>query len=54
MQMVGKWRGGFDWTKANSTIAVPTGAKEMIIRLGLNGATGRLDLDDLVLTTVKR
>jgi protein-L-isoaspartate(D-aspartate) O-methyltransferase len=52
--VVGKWRGTFDWQLARSNIPVPPNAKEFIIRIGLNGATGQLDLDDLKLTTVKR
>jgi protein-L-isoaspartate(D-aspartate) O-methyltransferase len=54
MQQVGKWQGGFGWTQATSGISVPPAAKEMIIRIGLNGATGQLDLDDLKLETLKR
>lgn len=53
-QMVGRWRGGFDWTKATSTMDVPAAAREMIIRIGLNKATGRLDLDQLELTAIPR
>jgi protein-L-isoaspartate(D-aspartate) O-methyltransferase len=53
-QLVGKWRGGFGWTQARSTILVPATAKEMIIRIGLNGAAGQLDFDDLQMATVKR
>ena len=52
--VLGKWRGGFDWTNARSTVVVPPAAKEMILRIGLNGAIGRLDMDDMKLTTVKR
>lgn len=52
--VVGKWRGSFGWQNARSTIPVPSGAKEMIIRIGLNGATGQLDLDDIKMITVKR
>lgn len=52
--VVGKWRGSFDWQLARSNIPVPQNAKEFIIRIGLNGATGQLDVDDVRLTTVKR
>ena len=52
--VLGKWRGGFEWTNARSTVVVPSAAKEMILRIGLNGAVGRLDIDDMKLTTVKR
>ncbi len=53
-KVLGKWRGGFDWQNARSTVPVPPGAKEMIIRIGLNGATGQLDLDGMKISTIKR
>ncbi len=52
--MLGKWRGSFGWQNARSTVIVPPNAKELIIRIGLNGAQGQLDLDDLQMTPVKR
>ena len=52
--VLGKWRGSFGWQNAKSTVIVPSNAKELIIRIGLNGAQGQLDLDDLQMTTVKR
>lgn len=52
--VLGKWRGSFDWQNAKSTVVVPPNAKELIIRIGLNGAQGQLDLDDLQMTAVKR
>jgi len=52
--VLGKWRGSFGWQNANSTVIVPSNAKELIIRIGLNGAQGQLDLDDLQMTAVKR
>ena len=51
---VGKWRGSLDWTDARSVIPVPPNAKEMILRIGLNGASGQLDLDDIRMTTIRR
>ncbi|MCA9063695.1 MAG: protein-L-isoaspartate(D-aspartate) O-methyltransferase [Planctomycetaceae bacterium] len=51
---VGRWRGSLDWHQAHSTIQVPPQAKEMIIRLGLNGATGQLDFDDLQMVLIPR
>ena len=53
-KVMGKWRGSFDWQNARSTVPVPPGAKEMIIRIGLNGATGQLDIDDLKLSIIRR
>lgn len=52
--VLGKWRGSFGWQNAKSTVIVPPNAKEMIIRIGLNGAQGQLDLDDLQMSWVKR
>jgi protein-L-isoaspartate(D-aspartate) O-methyltransferase len=52
--VLGKWRGSFGWQNAKSTVIVPSNAKELIIRIGLNGAQGQLDLDDLQMTAVKR
>ncbi len=52
--MLGKWRGSFGWQNAKSTVIVPPNAKEMIIRIGLNGAQGQLDLDDMQLFAVRR
>ncbi len=52
--VLGKWRGSFDWQNARSTVPVPANAKEMIIRIGLNGATGQLDLDGMKIQTIKR
>ncbi|MFM7056954.1 MAG: protein-L-isoaspartate(D-aspartate) O-methyltransferase [Planctomycetota bacterium] len=51
---VGKWRGSLDWQDARSVIPVPPNAKEMIIRLGLNEASGQLDLDDIRMLPVRR
>lgn len=52
--VLGKWRGSFDWQNARSTVPVPANAKEMIIRIGLNGATGQLDLDGMKIMSIKR
>jgi protein-L-isoaspartate(D-aspartate) O-methyltransferase len=52
--VLGKWRGSFGWQNAKSTVIVPPNAKELIIRIGLNGAQGQLDLDELQMTAVKR
>lgn len=52
--VLGKWRGSFGWQNARSTVIVPPNASELIIRIGLNGAVGQLDLDDLQMTAVKR
>ncbi|MEZ6039241.1 MAG: protein-L-isoaspartate(D-aspartate) O-methyltransferase [Planctomycetaceae bacterium] len=51
---VGKWRGSLNWQLARSNFAVPKNAREMIIRIGLNGATGTLDFDDMKLIPIRR
>jgi protein-L-isoaspartate(D-aspartate) O-methyltransferase len=46
-QVVGPWLRDTDWELVGSTISVPKEAREAIIRIGLNGAMGRLDIDDI-------
>ena len=48
---VGPWIGTTDdWRSVSKTITVPPKSREMIIRIGLNGGTGKLWLDDVQLT----
>ncbi|BBO34916.1 protein-L-isoaspartate(D-aspartate) O-methyltransferase [Lacipirellula parvula] len=49
---LGPWKGTFGWRREERMVRVPLAAREAIIRIGLNGATGRLDLDDLELRAV--
>jgi protein-L-isoaspartate(D-aspartate) O-methyltransferase len=42
------------WTAVSGQLAVPRGAQEMIVQVGLNGATGTLSLDDVQLAPVER
>ncbi|WP_010584875.1 protein-L-isoaspartate(D-aspartate) O-methyltransferase [Schlesneria paludicola] len=44
---IGPWEGTRDWDVISKTITVPQKAREMIVRIGLNGATGKLWVDDL-------
>ncbi len=46
---LGPWSGTFDWKEASEPFRVPLATREAIVRIGLAGATGRLDLDDLQL-----
>lgn len=46
-QIAHQWRGTSNWQQYRRRIAVPPTAREMIVRIGLNGAVGTLDLDDL-------
>ena len=50
----GPWQGTSDWKTDVKTIPVPIKAREMIVRIGLNGATGKLWLDDLSITPKPR
>ena len=52
--VIGRWRGTLDWQDVRSTVPVPAGAREMIFRIGLNGAMGQLDLDDVRIEAVPR
>ena len=51
---LGPWRGTFDWKQVRKQIRVPVDAREAIIAVGLLGATGRLDVDDVQLKPVQR
>lgn len=51
---LGPWTGDNDWSVATKTIVVPAKARELIIRIGLNGATGKLWLDELSMTPKNR
>jgi protein-L-isoaspartate(D-aspartate) O-methyltransferase len=49
---LGPWSGTFAWKEASGQFRVPLATREAIVRLGLGGATGRLDIDDLQLRAV--
>ncbi len=49
-----RWVGTFDWRNEKGTVRVPETAREAIIRLGLSGATGRLDVDAITMTVQPR
>lgn len=51
---IGSWFDTADWTTVTKSVAVPNKAREVIVRVGLNGATGELDVDDVSLTPVPR
>lgn len=52
--VVGPWQGTFDWKRASKLIHIPPKAREAIVRIGLNGATGVLSLDDIEIKPVPR
>ncbi len=54
VQTVARWSGTFSWQQVRRRIVIPKQAREMIIRIGLNGALGTLDLDHLSLAVRRR
>lgn len=52
--IIGPWFDTAEWTTISKTIPVPMQAREMILRVGLNGATGVLAVDDVQFTTQSR
>ena len=47
LEILGPWQGSFDWKKRALTIYPPAKAREAILRIALNGATGELSIDDV-------
>lgn len=55
VERIGPWLGtSGDWRTASRTIAVPVKTRELIIRVGLNGATGQLWVDGIKMSYHKR
>lgn len=46
-QRLGTWKGTRDWHEFKARLPVPNKAREAILRVGLFGATGRLSVDDV-------
>ncbi|MFO0423092.1 MAG: protein-L-isoaspartate(D-aspartate) O-methyltransferase, partial [Planctomycetia bacterium] len=44
---IGPWVGTFAWKPVSGSLPVPTWAREGILQVGLRGATGRLEVDEL-------
>jgi protein-L-isoaspartate(D-aspartate) O-methyltransferase len=53
-KVLGPWRGTFDWQKETRRVEVPQKAREAILRIGLQGATGEIDFDGFEMTSVKK
>jgi protein-L-isoaspartate(D-aspartate) O-methyltransferase len=53
-QLVGPWQGTTRWKTDLKYIPVPLKAREMIVRVGLNGGTGELWVDDIQMTPQPR
>jgi protein-L-isoaspartate(D-aspartate) O-methyltransferase len=53
-KFLGPWVGTFGWRRVAGTFDVPRQAKVSLLRIGLNGGTGSLSVDDVQLTPVPR
>ncbi len=51
---IGPWSGTFDWKEVTRELAVPPGAREAIMHVGLNGGLGSLSVDNIRLEAAKR
>ncbi|HEV8062988.1 MAG TPA: protein-L-isoaspartate(D-aspartate) O-methyltransferase [Gemmataceae bacterium] len=47
MAHLGPYHGSFPWRKVSKEFSVPTNAQVVVIRIGLNGATGIFGVDDV-------
>ncbi len=47
---LGPWAGTFDWRKMSQRVEVPAGTREAFLTLGMAGATGQADFDDVQVT----
>ena len=54
VHILNRWRGTANWQQTRRRISVPPSTREIVIRIGLNGATGTLDLDDFQMAPVPR
>ena len=45
--VVGPWSGSFAWKEIRETVKVPRHATEAIVRVGLNGGVGTMDVDEV-------
>ncbi len=43
----GEWSGSFEWRSQRTTMPVPHWAREAILQVGMMGATGRLEVDEV-------
>jgi protein-L-isoaspartate(D-aspartate) O-methyltransferase len=51
---IGPWQGTFPWRKESERMSVPIQAREAIIRIGMEGGTGELDMDDIQVKPLPR
>ncbi len=52
-ERLGNWEGTFDWQHESRNLRVPLASREAIIRIGLLGGTGQLEIDDVSLTALE-
>ena len=51
---IGPWQDSFPWERVVGTVAVPTWAREAFLQVGMMGATGQLDVDDVRISGIGR
>jgi len=51
---LGPWFGTFNWRLETAQVRVPIEAREAILRIGMHGGVGELDLDDIKISVVHR
>ena len=49
-ERLANWTGTFDWQVESKTLRVPLAATEAILRMGLHGGVGQLDVDEVKLS----
>jgi len=54
VEVIGPWEGSFGWREITKTLYIPPRAREAIIRIGLNGATGQLSIDNVRITPLTK
>lgn len=53
-EALGPWLGSSPWRRISGELPLPPETREIVVRVGLNGATGRLHVDDIRLTPLSR
>ena len=53
-EVIGPWEGTEEWHRVAEELRVPVNAREAIVRVGLNGGTGILCVDDVRMTAKRR
>lgn len=51
-EVIGPFVGASEWTRMARTLRIPPTTREAVVRVGLNGATGQLDVDDVTLEVI--